>query len=264
MQPLAIVDGFLPLDSCLAQGHIGTFASQSLYLPTTVSPECAFENVVDVALDAGTLVTIPDDVTSLVWISEVALDDELLAKLKPENPWGYMDDAFRSVSVGGNDEQQALLEDRSPLLYRTPSASLLAFRGHTSERFALDSVLAPYHKVYDIPYPPTSLVPVPADDVARVGTILSGLKYNRSIAHLVDGLSIPQMHKDITWLTGEASDSLIESRHSFHPDARKAAHWILDQMESTGATCALRPFLPGFTPNVIWYFNILFWLTLIE
>lgn len=260
MQPLAVVDGLLPVESCLSQGYIGTFASQSLYLPTTVSPECAFENAVDVVLEAGTLVTIPDDTISLMWINEVALDDELLAKLKPENPWGYMDDAFRSVS--DDDGQQVLSADRSLLLYRTPSASLFAFRGHASERFALDSVLASYHKAYDIPYPPIPLVPVPADDVARVSSILSHLKYNRTVAHLVDGLSIPQMHKDITWLTGEASDSPIESRHSFHPDARKAAHWILEQMESSGATCTLRPFLTGFTPNVIWYVYILFWLIL--
>ena len=78
------------------------------------------------------------------------------------------------------------------------------------------------------------------------------LKYDDTIANIVQNISLPQMKNDITWLTGENEDSKILSRHSFSKGARIAASWISDRMEDTGAQCELRPFLTGFAPNIIW------------
>lgn len=250
MQHLVILDGLLPSDSCFSQGYIGTFGKQSLYLPTD---ECAFENASVLNLDAESFVSIPEGTVMLYWIGEMSLEDEVLANIKPPmNPWEHLDS---QLFFAAHDRDQQILGDwRSPILYRTDTASLLAFRGaDASQYFKIDTVLAPYLKAYAIPYPPTPLVPVPRDDVARVASLLKGLKYNDTVAKLVDSISVGQMHKDVTWLTGEAPDSPIESRHSFHPDARKAAQWIKEQIEGTGASCELRPFLTGFTPNIIWY-----------
>ncbi|KAL5478700.1 hypothetical protein ACEPAI_1977 [Sanghuangporus weigelae] len=247
MQHLVISAEILPTDSCLSQGYLGTFGSQSLYLPST---ECIVNGATDVNIDIRGLVGVPDDATTLYWVSDASLEDDLLSALKPANPWEYIDSSL-STGVSTGDGQQILEDFRAPVLYRTSTSSLFALRGRSSEYIALESTLAPYHKGYVISFPPSPLVPVPEDDIARVGSILKSLKYNESIASLVDIISIPQMNKDVTWLTGEAPESSIESRHSFHPDARKAASWIAEQIENTGAICELRPFLPGFTPNVI-------------
>ena len=60
------------------------------------------------------------------------------------------------------------------------------------------------------------------------------------------------MAGDARWLTGEDSHSPIVSRHSFHSDTKKAAEWLVEKFEETGAECRLEPFLTGFAPNVIW------------
>lgn len=49
----------------------------------------------------------------------------------------------------------------------------------------------------------------------------------------------------------------ILSRHSFSTGAVVAAHWLKEQVESTGANCTLEPFLIGFAPNVICHYPIL-------
>lgn len=137
-------------------------------------------------------------------------------------------------------------------LHRSPKVTILAFRNLSSTAIKLDTLLDPSYKIGVVPYPPSAVVPVPSDDISRVRSLLSNLKFEESISKLVNIISVTSMRKDITWLTGEAKDSPIESRHSFHPDTRVAASWIKDQIEGTGAECELRPFLQGFAPNVIW------------
>jgi len=119
----------------------------------------------------------------------------------------------------------------------------------------MDALLRPQHRATVLPDLPVPLLPVPADSVARVEALLQGLKYDKVIASVVGNISVPQMKEDIEWLTGENEESGIESRHSFHPDTRKAAAWMLETIEETGATCQLKPFLTGFAPNVICRYN---------
>ncbi|KAH8115109.1 Zn-dependent exopeptidase [Phellopilus nigrolimitatus] len=257
---LVVHDGLFPADSCFSQFFQGTYAGKSLYLPST---DCALLNLAALEVDQDSFIDIPSGTSELVWVGEVALEDSLLDELRPTDPWGYMDQELQTVQADQQrvfvDEQHVLHDSRHRAgvvsLYRTPTVSLLALRGFTSTSFALDAVLAPIHKATVISYPPAHFVPVPSDDVTRVRTLLSGLKYDDTVAGLVNGISVAQMHKDITWLTGEAKESLIESRHSFHPDTLKAAQWLHDAVESTGASCNLRPFLPGFAPNVVCRYN---------
>jgi hypothetical protein len=49
----------------------------------------------------------------------------------------------------------------------------------------------------------------------------------------------------------------ILSRHSFSTGAVVAAHYLKEQVESTGASCTLEPFLAGFAPNVICHYPFL-------
>ncbi|KAF9346846.1 hypothetical protein BGX26_001640 [Mortierella sp. AD094] len=80
---------------------------------------------------------------------------------------------------------------------------------------------------------------------------LQSLKHRKSLQSLVDKVNIDRLRKDIIWLTGEDEESPIQSRFSVHPDVRLAADWIAEQIESTGANCEQRGFLPGFSPNII-------------
>lgn len=161
------------------------------------------------------------------------------------------------ILEGADEEVEAIdepffYEPAIMALHRSPKATILAFRNLSSTTIKLDTLLDPSYKIGLVPYPPSAVVPVPADDISRVRRLLSSLKFEESVSKLVNIISVTSMRKDITWLTGEANDSPIESRHSFVPDTRVAASWIKDQIEGTGAECELRPFLQGFAPNVIW------------
>lgn len=104
-----------------------------------------------------------------------------------------------------------------------------------------------------IPDDPMALVPVPPSSIDRVRRLLSAVDYDPVVDSLVNSLSVPQMKKDILYLTGEDPESPITTRHSFSDGAVVAANWLKDRFEETGANCELKPFIDHFAPNVIWY-----------
>jgi len=116
----------------------------------------------------------------------------------------------------------------------------------------IDKALPRSFKAYAIPTEPLAITPVPDEAVDRVKGWLHNLKFDEEIASIVSDISVPQMHNDIRYLTGEDSGSPIMSRHSFSEGARIAANWLKDRIQNTGAHCELREFLTGFAPNVIW------------
>ncbi|KIM33711.1 hypothetical protein M408DRAFT_59865 [Serendipita vermifera MAFF 305830] len=90
-----------------------------------------------------------------------------------------------------------------------------------------------------------------SDSDKRLRKILSKVHFNPDVASILSAISAAQMSFDVRWLTGEASDSPIISRHSFSEDARIAARWLKSKFEDFGAQCSFMDFLEGFTPNVI-------------
>lgn len=241
---LIVSDNGLTGNTC---GFVGTYGSKNLYFP---GPECIYQTQFT---GNDRLLDVPEGTTSLIWISDIALEDEILASVRAENPWDYLEEAVSGVSIIG--EQHVFgVEPMGKTIYRSSDSALLAVSDEAMLS-TLSTLLQPFHKAYAISYPPSPLLPVPEDDVRRVQWILSELKFNSDIAHLVHSISISQMHEDITYLTGESPNSPIESRHSFHPHSRLAAKYLLDQVSSTGASCELRPFLTGFAPNVICRYN---------
>lgn len=196
-------------------------------------------------------VNVPTDVESLLWIGEMAVDPEIFPALT-EGEWvGQSNEGHRQSAYDD-------FEDHAMVLFDSPSARLFAFNSTTTAALFSSLMLSrsPTRRAYSIPYPPSPLLPVAQPDVDRVLSLLHHLSYDKKIGELIESLNIPQMHKDVRYLTGEREDSKIESRHSFHPDARKAANWIREQIESTGASCELKTFLTGFTPNIIWRVNL--------
>ena len=264
--PLTIVEGLLPSGSCYDAAYVGTYGAHSLYSP---SWDC-YSSFTDVQDDTRVQqVMLTGDVVQLVWVTEAALEPGLLESYREQISWsqteGTLGDALWSednLDTAGDNAQEALGSGHGTYLsagpdtviHKTTSSYLFAVErsGIPSMLRAIDESLLPHQRVYTIPYPPTPLIPVPKKDVARVQTLLDGLKYNHTIARLVNVLNVAQMNLDITWLTGEARASTLESRHSFHPDTLKAASWIKNRIEATGAGCELRSFAPGFAPNIIW------------
>jgi hypothetical protein len=102
---------------------------------------------------------------------------------------------------------------------------------------------------------PSTELPLPheteSDSDKRLEEILSKIHFNPDVASVLSSLSIAQMSYDIRWLTGEASDSPLISRHSFSDGARVAAQWLKSKFQEFGAECSYMEFLEGFAPNVI-------------
>ncbi|CCA69524.1 related to aminopeptidase [Serendipita indica DSM 11827] len=102
---------------------------------------------------------------------------------------------------------------------------------------------------------PVDALPIKAstesDSDKRLRKILSTVHFNPDISSILSSISLARMLFDIRWLTGEASDSPIISRHSFSDGARVAAKWIRSKMEEYGAACEYMDFLEGFAPNII-------------
>ncbi|KAF8204559.1 hypothetical protein BJ912DRAFT_938684 [Pholiota molesta] len=119
----------------------------------------------------------------------------------------------------------------------------------------IDTLLPPFWKARILPETPVEYVPVPEPAVEAVRDILSKLAFDPVVASIVGNISIPQIKKDIRYLTGEDETSGIISRHSFSNGAIVAAEWLKARVEETGASCRLAPFLTGFAPNVICRYN---------
>lgn len=169
-------------------------------------------------------------------------------------------DSDESVLFSQDSAMYNMMEDYDEpkdmlLLHRTNTSSLFGLRGYTTQYISIDELIQPYHKATVLPLTPFPMSPVSPDNVATVRQVLSELKYDKEVASILNNISLPQMKETIEWLTGEAEDSPIESRNSFHPDTRIAAQWIQDQIETTGAKCEQRPFLLGYAPNVICRYN---------
>ncbi|KZT69425.1 Zn-dependent exopeptidase [Daedalea quercina L-15889] len=115
----------------------------------------------------------------------------------------------------------------------------------------LDIRLPRLWKSTPIPQQPVPYVPVSSTAVQRVKAIAASVKFDPVVASIVGNISIPQMRKDVRYLTGEDPSSGIMSRHAFSKGALQAAAWLQEQFQSTGASCELKPFLRGFSPNVV-------------
>ncbi|KAI5449256.1 hypothetical protein NCC49_005172 [Naganishia albida] len=96
--------------------------------------------------------------------------------------------------------------------------------------------------------------PVPEHLIQNLVNITASLKYSADVDQVLDALDYREIVRSVRWLTGESGSGIV-SRHSFSPGSRVAAKWIKEKVEATGAKCTLRPFLPGFAPNVICHYS---------
>ena len=116
----------------------------------------------------------------------------------------------------------------------------------------LDMHLSPLWEAVQIPLNPLpAKLSTESDADKRLRKILSTVHFNPDVSSILSSISLARMSFDIRWLTGEASDSPIISRHSFSDGALVAAKWIRSKMEEYGAKCEYMDFLEGFAPNII-------------
>ncbi|GJE89043.1 Zn-dependent exopeptidase [Phanerochaete sordida] len=209
--------------------------------------------------DSGALADAahPPD-TRLVWLESdvTAVDDSLRAAEAEVDVLSHLLASIKSSSSMALDGQQRILdgsEPREPVeaMYRDHSGSALLLRVDAALAPTLDTHLPRLWRSMLVPSSPAPFVPVPDAAIERVRTILKHVKFDPTVASLVNNISVPLLRADARWLTGEDSRSPIVSRHSFSSDTPKAAAWLVERFEETGATCRLAPFLTGFAPNVI-------------
>ncbi|KAA1474251.1 Zn-dependent exopeptidase [Dentipellis sp. KUC8613] len=236
-------------DPCLTANFYGTYGNQSIFLPPH---SCYTSNDLPTPAESPLLHPLRS-ATQLVWVEELAVE----AYLKPSTAPNFADIAhLLAQQVDPNfalapDAQHALASPTraARLLHSTAHSALLALDPAAAYRLA--DVLPGTWRAYALPAEPLAPEPVPDAARARVRALLKDLRFDPAVAGIVDSISLAQMRNDVRWLTGEAPESPIVSRHSFSEGSRVAAEWLKTHIEGTGARCELRTFISGFAPNVI-------------
>ena len=232
--------------SCLADSYRGLFGGNSVFI---VDDAC-FNSSLDL-LSQGFFSPVDSTDQHLVWVEQEAVDDAL-------NP-PSADDVYELISglstttpAAQNDEQMVMAKPPPANILLAESSSSMVLSVAPEVARTLDTRLPRSWKYTPIPWEPTPFVPVSTSATARVKAIAASVKFDPVVASIVGNISIPQMRKDVRYLTGEDSTSGILSRHAFSSGALQAAAWLQEQFESTGASCEQKPFLTGFSPNVVW------------
>ena len=243
-------------EGCISDNYYGTYGDTSLFLLTPDS-EC-FASLPATAppglIESG-LFSVTEGNHQLVYIHKIPVQDDtdsvtqltealgLLDAYSPDSDSGTTPDLQTAFRLGDQHEYS--------FLHYTGADAIISVPPHLIPH--IDKALPPSFKAYAIPAEPLAIIPVPEEAIARVKGWIGNLKFNEEIASIASDISVPQMHNDIHYLTGEDSGSPIFSRHSFSEGARIAASWLKDRIENTGARCEVEQFLIGFAPNVIWY-----------
>ena len=249
-------------DSCLSTNFFGNYRDgQSTYSVLTIPnpdavPECmAFW---ESQLMSGHYASTPIEGRQLVWLEEKAVDEKLKRHALHEDTLDVLLSGFEAPLAVEHSQQEAVAISQGrgdysafEVHYRSATAALVSVTAEHAR--IIDTLLPPFWKSTILPVTPVSYIPVPPSALKRVNEILSTLEFDSVVASLVNALSIPQIKKDIRFLTGEDKSSGILSRHSFSNGALTAANWLKATIEETGAKCHFSSFLIGFAPNVIWF-----------
>ena len=233
-------------DSCLSQYYYGTHGQQNVFI---TDDDVCLSNAAQHLTD-GSFVQLTDDVEQLVWLQHQAVD----TSIKPASFVDEFNAFFSRLSTPSQvtDGEQTIFNNQRPakLLHRTTTSALISVDSETA--LTLDLHLPRFWKASPLPTSPVPFIPVPSKAVDRVKEILDDLKFDPTVASIVSNISVPQLRSDVRYLTGEHPQSEIVSRHSFSKGVLIAADWLKANFEAHGASCALKPFLSGFAPNVIW------------
>ena len=246
----------LSSESCLSNYFYGNIKDGQTILSLLRPDRACFDSWTShTVVPSTSIVQAGQGIHQLVWLEELAVEETLKSRVPPAER-GL--DAFlgRLSAKQSNGNQAQVVMDALhssfdyEILYRTPSAALISL-DHDNAR-VVDTLLPPFWKSTLLPTSPIPFYQIPHSTLSCIEETLAKLQFDPTIASIVGSISVPQMRSDIRFLTGEDGNSGIISRHSFSPGALTAASWLKFQIEGTGATCTLKPFLAGFAPNVVW------------
>lgn len=259
---------FLPFNAaafaqspCLGDHFYGNYGG-SKPVSVFIAPQACISEVG--AFGSGTILLDSaggDDASpkELVWIEEQVIDDKIRIDTFKDSLSTLLQRVSSANSVYLDVQQEVLSTPDHPIsiLYKSETSALLSLTPEAALSIHTQGLLPPFLRSSTIPASPISFVPVPRDAVKRVSHLLETLRFRADVASLVNSISLPHMQQDIRYLTGEAHDSPLLSRHSFSDGALTAASWLKGKFEGTGASCELRHFSAGFSPNVVCQYNAL-------
>ena len=218
-----------------------------------------------VSEDAGA----PSGGNTLVWLERIRVEPTLYdAPLHVELDWVLGNPTAPIPSL--SPPQFATADLVAQLVLETPGAPTtrslgiqIAHRGGDGALLSVPaSVLASldaggiplrFWRYSAFPKAPIPLYPVPEEAKEKLRVALRNIKFDPLVASVVDGISVSHLKSDIRYLTGEAPSSDIESRRTLSEGALRAAKWLGERIEETGARCEFKPFREGWAPNVVWY-----------
>ncbi|KAG6832175.1 hypothetical protein H0H92_004906 [Tricholoma furcatifolium] len=247
-------------DSCLSTAFYGNYQQGNTTL-SVLRPglECLESWALHTVAPTTHITEATKDIQQLVWVQEQAIDASLKVQTRSfDNEFDALldtlSDNWPTPNIVTSNSAQEVMEDlhrrcEFEVLYRSSNAALLSVDHVTAS--VIDTLMPSFWKSSLLPDEPVPFVPVPPSSLGHAEEVLANLKFDPVIAAIVGNMSVTQMTNDIRFLTGEDEKSGIISRHSFSSGARTAAAWLKDRFEDTGATCELKPFLPGFAPNVV-------------
>lgn len=223
------------LPSCLRSAYHGEFGGKHVYLPTS---ECQQE------FSSGSIVEVGSD-DAIVWVTRAGLEGD-------DN--SLIGDLF-APSARAEDGAQAVMQAPSPLSFLHADDESFFLSIPRSDLPRLDSLL-PRHLssvVLGGPVPLDGRWEVPKSARKHLTKLIDNLTFRPEVDDLLDELNVDVVARHVRYLTGEAEDSPIRSRHAMHPDARLAGLYIRDKMTEAGFECSGFPVLPeaGWSPSVV-------------
>ena len=227
--------------------YLGAYDSQQPLAIYAVQESCNSFG----SLNSGSLVSLEDlaPQSSLTWVEEVVAEGAL-RESEPDFTQSLASLLTPPPIISGQTTLGMERQPRIEVLWSNQRGAILSIP--TEDLGHLDLILP---RLWEAVALPVTALPSPYSEESesdkRLGKILSKIHFNPDVASILSSISVAQMSFDIRWLTGEASDSPITSRHSFSEDARVAAQWLKTRFQELGADCSYMEFLEGFTPNVI-------------
>ena len=246
-------------DSCASLR--ASIASQSIH---HLSPEC-LASLDTAALDAGSVIYTQDS-ERLLHVQRASVDPAVFG-WDSDEPTVWLKVVTSAVEQGHArllERQSALREGTQHVLAssqaQTQSLQLLkTFEPTTSLLYSVPTSLLPELDLFFPALAELTLIPQHPTTSAAVNDsrLLSHfpVQYSSTINKLATHLSLELIKADVRYISGEADNSDIRSRHSLTDDARKVAHWLKDQYEQTGGQCRLHWFSEGFSPNVVCFYK---------
>jgi len=231
--------------SCLSESYRGQFGGNSVFV---VDDACLSSSTG--VLGEGSVVPLDDTDRQLVWLEQEVVEDTL-GLPSSEDITSFISALSGSPLTAQDGEQQVITDSLHAAVVLTETASSMVVSVAPEVARTIDTRLPRFWKSAPIPPKPVPYVPITTAASQRVKEIAASVKFDPVVASMVGNLSITQMRKDVRYLTGEDLSSGIVSRHAFSEGALQAAAWLKEQFESTGASCELKPFLRGFSPNVV-------------